>query len=120
MQRPEDTFQLVDLESQAEAVQSLLAGRSKEEKVAWFERHGSLSATSADFGGDSPVYQFESPQGLRCAFFLKSESLVFIGDNTTWSVPRPPAALHHQTLQRAGAAGLLSRVRKWFKRGAGR
>lgn len=120
MQRSENAFHLIDLASQAEAVQSLLAGRSKEEKVAWFEQHGNLSPTSVDFGGDSPVFHFESSQGLRCSFFLKGESLVFIGDNTTWSVPRPPAALHNQTLQRTGAAGIVSRVRKWFTRVPGR
>jgi len=120
MQRSEDSFHLIDLASQAEAVQALLDGRSKDEKVAWFERHGKLTPTSAHFGSDPPVYQFESSVGLQCVFFLKGESLVFIGDNTTWSVPRPPAALHNQTFQRTGAAGVVARLRKWLTRGSGR
>ena len=91
MERSDDTFHLIDLASQAEAVQALLAGRSKEEKIAWFKVHGKLLETTIHFCGDSPVYQFESTLGIQCAFFLKGESFVFIGDNTTWSVPRPPA-----------------------------
>lgn len=119
MRRSDDSYHLIDLASQAEGVQSFLAGRSIDEKLAWLARHGKLSKTSAHHGGDSPVYLFESAAGLRRAFFLRGESLVFIGDNTTWSVPQPPAALHNPTLRRTWAAGVVSNVRKWFGRGAG-
>lgn len=119
MQRASDTFHLVDLASQAEAVQALLAGWALDEKVAWFERHGKLAPVPGSFTGNQ-AYAFESATGLKCAFFIKDDSLVFIGDNTTWSVPRPPAAVHNQSLQRTRAAGIMFRLRKWFTRGSGR
>jgi hypothetical protein len=83
-----DPFHLIDLVSQADAVQSLLAGRSLDDKVAWFEAHGRLLALPAKGPGSPQVYSFESRIGLRCAFFIDGDALVFIGDNTTWAVPR--------------------------------
>jgi hypothetical protein len=119
MQRAGDTFHLVDLASQAEAVQAILAGRSLEEKIKWFDQHGRLTPVPGSFAGDQ-AYAFESATGLKCAFFIKDESLVFIGDNTTWSVPRPTNALHKPPMQRTGAAGIVSLVRRLLGRGTGR
>jgi hypothetical protein len=119
MQRAGDTFHLVDLASQAEAVQALLAGSSLEEKIAWFDRHGKLSPVPGSFAGPQ-AYAFESATGLKCAFFIKGDSLVFVGDNTTWLVPRPTNALHNPPMQRTGAAGIGSFIRKLLGRGSGR
>ena len=116
MQRAADTFHLVDLASQAEAVQALLAGRSLGEKIAWFDQHGKLSPVPDSFAGHQ-VYAFESATGLKCAFLIKDESLVFIGDNTTWSVPRPTNAVHNPPMQRTGRGGTFSLVgRLWAGR----
>jgi hypothetical protein len=62
------------------------------------------------------VYGFKSTIGVECDFFIKGESLVFIGDNTTWSVPRQPDLYRRR---RSAAAGILSRIRKWFWRAPG-
>ena len=83
-----DTFHLLDLASQAEAVQSLLVGRPLEDKVAWFEAHGKLSAVPSKTPGAKQVYLFESNIGMQCLFFIDGDDLVFIGDHTTWVVPR--------------------------------
>ena len=109
MTRSDDTFHLLDLESQTEAVQAMLAGRSLDEKIAWFEAHGKLSQLPLHFGEGLEIYAFESTIGFDCSFFIKGESLVFIGDNTTWSVPRPPAALRKTPTPWAAAATLIRR-----------
>lgn len=88
MQQLNDSFHLLDLESQAEAVQSLLAGRPIEAKVAWFAAHGKLSTRPSRAPGAKQVYSFESNIGLECLFFIDGDDLVFIGDHTTWVVPR--------------------------------
>lgn len=88
MQRSGDTFHLLDLASQAEAVQALLVGRPLDEKVAWFETHGKLSALPSKTPRSKQVYSFESNIGLQCLFFIDSDDLVFIGDHTTWVAPR--------------------------------
>ena len=86
MRRRRDNFHLIDLASQAAAVQALLAGRPPEEKLAWFAAHGKLAAAPGTRPGPQ-VYLFESFIGRQCLFFISGDSLVFIGDNTTWSVP---------------------------------
>ena len=88
MQRPADTFHLLDLASQAEAVQALLVGRSLDEKVAWFAEHGKLSAVHIKLPAAKQVYSFESNIGIKCLFFIDGDDLVFIGDHTTWVVRR--------------------------------
>ena len=88
MQHAGDTFHLLDLTSQAQAVQALLAGRRQEEKVAWFAAHGKLAALPTRTPGAKQVYSFESNIGMQCLFFIDGDDLVFIGDHTTWVVPR--------------------------------
>lgn len=110
MQETGDGFQLLDLASQAEAVQVLLNGRSVEEKIAWLKAHGRLSLIPVVRGETRKIYAFESKVGLQCAFFISGESLVFINDNTTWSVPKSTASSHDQTLPPTGSAGMLSRI----------
>ena len=74
MRRADDTFHLVDLASQAEAVQAILASRSPDEKIAWLSQRGTLSRLPGPFAGNQ-AYAFESATGLMCAFFIKDESL---------------------------------------------
>ena len=120
MQRARDTFHLLDLESQAEAVQVLLIGWSLEEKVAWFQTHGKLSPLPSKLAGNRTVYSFESSIGMQCVFFIVDDDLVFVGDNTNWVVPRQTKALHNQPMQRTGAASIISFVRRWLGHGSGR
>jgi hypothetical protein len=82
-----DTFHLLDLPSQAAAVQALLAGRPLDEKVKWLDSHGRLSLMPLTMGSGKQVYIFESYIGMQCKFFIAGDDLVFIGDNTYWKVP---------------------------------
>jgi len=82
-------FHLIDLESQAYAVQQLLQGRPVEEKLAWLAERGELSLAYAADGRFPDTYLFRSRLGFEIAFFLRDDTFVLIGDNTTWvaSVP---------------------------------
>ncbi len=80
-----DTFCLLDLPSQALAVQQLLSGRTEAEKLAWLKAHGRLVPVAVP---NRPVYRFESSIGLACVFFVDGEEFVFFGDHTTYTVKR--------------------------------
>ena len=88
MQRSCDTFHLIDLVSQAAAVQSLLAGCPPDEKIEWLASHGKLAALPVKPAGSRQVFSFESYVGLQCLFFIDGDDLIFIGDHATWRVPR--------------------------------
>jgi hypothetical protein len=83
-----DTFYLLDLPSQALAVQRLLSGRSEEVKLSWLGAHGSLTPVETRVSGARTVYRFESLLGLSCAFFIDGDEFVFLGDHTTYTVSR--------------------------------
>ena len=85
---PDDRFHLVDLASQAAAVQRHLAGKTGDEKLDWLARRGRL-VRQCTFVGHGPVYHFQSPAGPACAFFLRGDTIVFFGDNTTWTAKEP-------------------------------
>jgi hypothetical protein len=79
-------FTLLDLSSQAIAVQQLLRGRSTDEKLEWLRDHGELAAVPMTAVGARPVYAFKSVVGLSCAFFIDGEKFVFFGDHTTYTI----------------------------------
>ena len=114
MQRAHDTFHLLDLASQAQAVQALLVGRPLDEKVAWFNAHGKLSSLPPPLAGARQVYSFESSIGMRCLFFIDNDDLVIVGDNTTRSVPR------RTTQSPTGPSCLFSVFRNLLARRPGR
>jgi hypothetical protein len=78
-------FALLDLPSQALAVERVLEGRTEDEKLAWLGAKGRLDRVS--FGDEVhwPTYLFESRIGLRCCFFIAGERLVFLGVNATFA-----------------------------------
>jgi hypothetical protein len=78
-------FALLDLPSQAMAVERLLEGQSEEQKLAWLGAKGRLHLVPLDNQAHKPTYLFESPIGLRCCFFIAGDQLVFFGDNTTFT-----------------------------------
>jgi hypothetical protein len=80
------TFALLDLPSQALAVERLLVGRTAEEKLAWLSVHGKLKCVPHTPSECRPNYLFESTMNLRCVFFFVGEKFVFIGDHTTYTV----------------------------------
>ena len=84
------TFHLLDLGSQALAVQRLLKGKTAEEKLAWLARHGELTQVPLSIPNAKPTYRFVSLIGMESRFFLNGDEFVFIGDNTTYTAKEPP------------------------------
>lgn len=81
-----DNIVLIDLPSQALAVQRLLAGRPEGEWLSWLAGRGRLTTVESRGLGDRPVYLFETALGLSCAFFIIGGEFVFMGDNTVYTV----------------------------------
>jgi hypothetical protein len=79
-------FHLLDLSSQAAAVQRLLWGRTAQEKLEWVASYGELTRIPITVPNASPTYRFVSNVGLECVFFLDGDRFVFIGDHTTYTV----------------------------------
>ena len=79
-------FQLIDLVSQAVAVQSLLQGMSAEAKIAWLSSRGTLTPIPKRQTDERQTFWFETPMGRSCGFFLDGDELVFLGDHTAFTV----------------------------------
>ena len=80
------TFVLMDLQSQALSVERLLRGRTTDEKIAWLTEHGKIALMPKRDPQWPNTYFFETYLGLSCAFFFREDKLVFLGDNTTYTV----------------------------------
>jgi hypothetical protein len=80
------TFPLIDLISQAGAVQSLLHGKSTEEKIEWLSVHGTITLKPKTQQNERQSFWFESPTKANCCFFLDDDEFVFIGNHTTFKV----------------------------------
>ena len=81
-----DGFHLLDLPSQAPAVQRLLQGLTEDEKLAWLAAHGQLTQIPIAIPGVRPTYNFVSSIGMECIFFIDGDEFVFVGDHTTYTV----------------------------------
>jgi hypothetical protein len=81
-----EEFHLIDLVSQASAVQKLFAGKTDAEKLAWLAGHGKLELLPNEFPDAKQTYLFESVIGRQAGFFLDGGVLVFLGDHTTFAV----------------------------------
>ncbi len=79
-------FHLIDLVSQAVAVQSLLRGMPVDEKIAWLSSRGALTPKPKTRADERQIFWFESRTGRSCAFFLDGDEFIFIGDHTTFTV----------------------------------
>jgi hypothetical protein len=75
-------FHLIDLISQAGAVQRLLEGKTDSEKLAWLAARGKLEPVVMTPDGRQ-TYHFESVSKQEAAFFFDAGQLVFVGDHTT-------------------------------------
>ncbi len=80
------TFPLIDLISQANAVQLLLHGKSAEEKIEWLSTHGAIVLKPKQQQDERQCFWFESRIKVNCCFLLDDEEFVFIGDGTTFKV----------------------------------
>ena len=78
-------FHLVDLESQAAAVQRFLWGTSHDDKIAWLRFQGTVFEIP-ERQHFPKLYVFESNTGRRSVFFVKDDQFVFVGDHTTYTV----------------------------------
>jgi hypothetical protein len=87
-----DDFHLLDLVSQAPAVQRILKSKPLHDKIAWLSARGQVTLI-IPAGDDWPgrdTYRFTSCLGLTCAFFVVGDQFVFMGDNTTFTVTEHP------------------------------
>jgi len=71
-------FHLVDLVSQAQAVQKILAGNSDAEKLAWLANRGKLELLSSEFPDEKQSYHFESAIGREAVFYFDSGEFIFV------------------------------------------
>jgi hypothetical protein len=77
-----DDFHLVDLISQASAVQRLLNGKSVMEKIAWLSAHGKLSQREKKTTEWPDIYDFETKTGMECILILQGNVFrIFLGDH---------------------------------------
>jgi hypothetical protein len=79
-------FQLIDLVSQAGAVQRLLAGKTDSERLAWLSERGRLDILPRRQPEEKQSYRFTSALSREAIFFLDAGRFVFIGDHTTFTV----------------------------------
>ena len=77
-----DAFHLLDLVSQAHAVQTLLAGKSDAEKLDWLAQRGKVELLPNEYLDQKQSYHFESPIGRGVIFFFDSGKFGFVGDHT--------------------------------------
>lgn len=77
------SFLLIDLISQAAALQQYIQGWSKEEVTAWMKEQGTLKEFNDIFGNE--MFSFESPAGLSAGFYLRENRFIFLGDHTFFS-----------------------------------
>ncbi len=68
------TFHLIDLRTQAEAVNCLLAGWPAPDKLAWLQRHGTY--IDHPYSGTAGRYIFESGLHLFCAFTFDNDEII--------------------------------------------
>jgi len=78
-------FHLIDLVSQARAVQRLFADKTDSEKSAWLATRGKLEPVVMTPDGRQ-TYHFESVTKQEAAFFFDAGELVFVGDHATFTV----------------------------------
>jgi hypothetical protein len=83
-----EDFHLLDLPSQATAVQRLLRGNTAEHKLEWLAVRGDLSRVAVTIPNARPTYRFVSSIGMECLFFIDEDEFVFIGDHTTYTGQR--------------------------------
>jgi hypothetical protein len=84
-----EDFHLIDLVSQARAVQSVLVGTTDTEKLAWLAERGKLEPAAMRPGGRQ-IYRFESVNRQEAVFFFffffDAGEFVFVGDHTTFTM----------------------------------
>lgn len=71
-----DEFHLLDLPSQALAVQRLLKGRTTQENLVWLAARGRLARVPISVPNARPTYRFVSSIGMECAFFIDGDEFV--------------------------------------------
>lgn len=76
------SFHLIDLISQACAEETLLRGQTHEAMIAWVAARGMLRVREV-YGRQ--LYDFSSPAGGDCTFFLDQGQFVFLGDHMVFT-----------------------------------
>jgi hypothetical protein len=78
------SFTLIDIVSQAVALQKHMIGWSKEELICWLQVQGTLKEFTDIYGNE--VFSFESSVGFFAIFYLQGTRFTFVfpDDNTTY------------------------------------
>jgi hypothetical protein len=79
-----DSFQLIDLVSQAGAVRKLLAGKTDAETLDWLSSRGQVEILPVQHPDQKQSYRFTSRLGREAVFFFDAGNLVFVGQNTAF------------------------------------
>ncbi|PZV19513.1 MAG: hypothetical protein DCF20_00415 [Pseudanabaena sp.] len=72
--------------SSPKLVQSLLSGKSTEEKIEWLSAHGTITLKPKTQQNERQSFWFESPTKANCCFFLDDDEFVFMGEHATFQV----------------------------------
>ncbi|QNN21740.1 PH domain-containing protein [Planctomycetales bacterium ZRK34] len=78
----DNPFPILDLKSQAPAIERKLVGLTTSEKLTWLAQRGTV--VPAETNRHPDVHIFESRLGFRCVFRIKGDKFVFFGDNATF------------------------------------
>ncbi len=84
------TFQVVDLISQAVAIEEKLAGKSDREIINWLQDRGKIQKLEKGLPQSKQLFRFHSYIGVEATFFIDSGKFFFIGDHSTFRPHRIP------------------------------
>ena len=75
------TFQIIDLISQAIAIEEHLAGKSDREIINWLQERGRIQKLAKQTLQEKQLFRFYSYLGIEATFFLDRGKFFFIGDH---------------------------------------
>ena len=77
-------FVVVDLISQASAIEKQLAGRSDVEIISWLECKGQIEKLKKQLPQEKQLFRFNSYLGMEAIFFVNNGQFFFIGDHSVF------------------------------------
>lgn len=78
-------FQLIDLRSQAYAVEQLFVGKSETAILEWLKTKGKLEEREQLSSKFTKVFQFSSLFNFEAVFWLENSKFIFIGEHNTFN-----------------------------------
>jgi hypothetical protein len=78
-----ESFQLIDLVSQAGAIRKLLLGKTDSEILAWLSGHGQVDVLPREYPDERQSYRFTSRIGREAIFVFDVTGIRLVGEHTT-------------------------------------